>query len=165
MLKWFKECANVEEAKELYKKLCRKHHPDISGYDSTSTMQEINAEFKEAFNTLKNKHRANSKEQENNNTAAETPEEFMDIINALINCEGLEIQLVGCWIWLQGNTYPYKDIIKSLGFKWASRKKAWYFRREEDACRNRKNMSLDEIKSKYGCKTFGTASMPKLVTV
>ena len=72
-------------------------------------MQEINAEFKEAFNTLKNKHRANSKEQENNNTAAETPEEFMDIINALINCEGLEIQLVGCWIWLQGNTYPHQE--------------------------------------------------------
>lgn len=163
MMKWFKDCTNIEEVKELYKKLCRKHHPDVSGYDSTATMQEINAEFTEAFNALKNKHRTESKEQDNS-TADEAPEEFINIINTLINCEGLEIMLVGCWIWLEGNTYPYKDIIKSLGFKWASRKKAWYFRREEDACRSRKNISLEDIKSKYGCKTFGTVSMPKLAT-
>lgn len=162
-MKWFKDCTNIEEVKELYKKLCRKHHPDVSGYDSTATMQEINAEFTQAFNALKNKHRTENKEQDNS-PADEAPEEFMNIINALVNCDGLEIQLIGCWIWLEGNTYSYKDIIKSLGFRWASKKKAWYFRREEDACRSRKDTSLEEIKSRYGCKTFSTVSMPKLVT-
>lgn len=89
----------------------------------------------------------------------------MEIINGLIHCEGITISVVGSWIWLEGNTYPYKDTIKSLGFRWANAKKAWYFRNEKDACKSRKGLSLDEIKNKYGCQNFATASMPKLAAV
>lgn len=170
MLKWFKDCTNIEEAKELYKKLCREYHPDLNATDTTETMQSINAEFEKVFKALQNKHRADntdttSDSRENGAETTETPAEFMTIINTLVGCEGVKIELVGRWIWLTGNTYPYKDIIKGLGFRWANAKKAWYYRNEKDACKSRKKLSLDEIKNKYGCQSFATVVTPKLAMV
>ena len=152
MLKWFKDCTNIEDAKELYKKLCREYHPDLNSTDTTETMKSINAEFEKVF-------------KENGTETTETPAEFMEIINGLIHCEGVTISIVNRWIWLEGNTYQYKDIIKGLGFRYASKKKCWYWHTAEDTCKSRKNLSLDEIKNKYGCKSFATASMPKLAAV
>lgn len=170
MLKWFKDCTNIEEAKELYKKLCREFHPDLNESDTTETMKSINNEFEQVFKTLKNKHKESKADtttnsRENGAGTTETPAEFMHIINSLVSCEGLTIELVGRWIWLTGNTYQYKDVIKGLGFRYASKKKAWYWHSPEDSCRSRKGLSLDEIKSKYGCKSFATASMPKLAAI
>lgn len=169
MLKWFKDCKTIEDAKELYKKLCREYHPDLNENDTTETMKSINNEFETVFKTLKNKHRENNTDtttdSRENETTTETPAEFMTIINTLVGCEGLTIELVGRWIWVTGNTYPYKDIIKGLGFRYASKKKAWYWHTADDSCKSRKGLSLDEIKNKYGCKSFATASMPKLATV
>lgn len=170
MLKWFKDCKTIEDAKELYKKLCRTFHPDLNENDTTEAMQSINAEFEKVFKALQNKHRADNTDttadsRENGTETTETPAEFMEIINGLIHCEGVKIELVGRWIWLTGNTYQYKDIIKGLGFRYASKKKAWYWHSPEDACRSRKGLSLDEIKNKYGCQNFATASMPKLAAV
>lgn len=165
MMNWFKNCKSIEEAKELYKKLCRQYHPDMNDTDTTATMQQINEQFTRAFETLKNKHRAETQQDntaEQNTETAETATEFMQIINSLIHCEGLIIDLVGRWIWLTGNTYEHKDIIKSLGFRFASKKKAWYWHKLEDSCKSRKNLTLDEIKSKYGTQNFATISTPRI---
>lgn len=169
MLKWFKDCKTIEDAKELYKKLCREYHPDLNESDTTTDMQSINAEFEQVFKTLQNKYRTDNTDSttdsRENETTTETPAEFMHIINSLISCEGLTIELVGSWLWVTGNTYQHKDILKGLGFRYASKKKAWYWHSAEDSCRSRKSLSLDEIKSKYGCKSFATVSMPKLAAV
>ena len=158
-MKYFANCKTIESVKAEYKKLVKQYHPDIAGAEFTATMQEINAQFEIAFDKYKNIHESVSGEQytaEQNST--ETPAEFMEIINSLINCEGLNIELVGRWIWVNGNTYPYKDIIKSLGFKWANTKKSWYWHTAEDSTCNRKKMSLEQIKEKYGCTAFQTNS-------
>jgi hypothetical protein len=42
MYKYFENCASLEEAKSLYKKLARENHPDFGG--DTRTMQDINAD-------------------------------------------------------------------------------------------------------------------------
>lgn len=154
---YFNGCKSIEAVKATYKALVKQYHPDIAGAESTAIMQEINAQFEIAFNKYKNIHESaegNTYTAEQNST--ETPVEFMEIINSLINCEGLNIELVGRWIWVNGNTYPYKDIIKSLGFKWANTKKSWYWHTAEDSTSNRKKMSLEQIKEKYGCTAFQT---------
>lgn len=168
MLRWFNSCKTIEDVKKEYRKLCQEYHPDLHGIETEETMKQINAEYEIAFNCFKNVHETaedNTKTYTSSTDSTETAAEFMDIINGLIHCEGVEIDLVGRWIWLTGNTYQYKNIIKRLGFRYASKKKAWYWHTAEDACKSRKNSSLDEIKNKYGCKKFATASMPKLATV
>lgn len=38
----------------------------------------------------------------------------------------IEIELVGSWIWVSGNTYPVKEQLKEAGIFWAGKKKKWY---------------------------------------
>lgn len=168
MMKWFKTAHSIEEVKRIYRQLCKQYHPDLNEIDTTEIMKQINAEYERAFNHFKNIHESaedNSKTYTSSKETSETAAEFMVIINKLIVLEGLEIDLCGRWIWLTGNTFSYKDIIKGLGFWWASKKKAWYWHKDEDASRNHKEMSLDEIKQLHGCETFKAVSTPKLATV
>ena len=67
---------------------------------------------------------------------------------------------MGSWIWLSGETKIIKEKLKELNFKWASKKKMWYY--GEMKGRSQKEKSLDEIKSKYGCETVKTKSKRKL---
>lgn len=165
MFKWFNGVQSIEEVKRVYRKLCKEYHPDIHGSATEETMKAINSEYEQAFNRFKNIHENTEDSTKTYTSRTETAAEFMDIINALIKCDGVEIDLVGRWIWLTGNTYAYKDIIKGLGFMWASKKKAWYWHKAEDTCKSRKNTTLNEIKIKYGCESFKGVSAPRLATV
>lgn len=164
MLKWFKDCKTIEDVKRVYKTLAVKYHPDFNhDTDTTDTMQEINNEYETAFNIFKNIHTAQGDNAAENEAAetTETPDMFKDIINSLIHCDGVQIDIVGSWVWLTGNTFIHKDVIKSLGFKWASKKKAWYWHTDEYKSTHSK-MTLDEIKTKYGCQNVKTHAQPKL---
>lgn len=168
MLKWFKECQCIEDVKKLYKKLCKQYHPDLNKDDTTEIMKQINSQYETAFNRFKNIHESTDDKTKTYTASKETSEtaaEFMVIINKLIVLDGVQIDLINRWIWLSGNTYPYKDTIKSLGFKWCSNKKMWAWHKAEDATHSRSKMTIDEIKNKYGCETFKGASAPRLATI
>ena len=40
-----------------------------------------------------------------------------------IKDEEITKELVGEWIWVGGYTWPHRETLKKLGFKWASKKK------------------------------------------
>lgn len=176
MFKWFNDCKTIDDVKATYRKLCFQYHPDIAGDGAEKTMKEINAEYEKAFERYKHIHASHGDESsakgktssdENNAekryyNADETPEMFRDIINGLIHCDGVNIDLVGSWVWLTGNTYAHKDTIKALGFKWANKKQAWYWHSGEYIKRRNSKMTLDEIKNKYGCQSVKTISQLKL---
>ncbi len=164
MLKWFKDCKTIEDVKRVYKTLAVKYHPDFNhDTDTTDTMQEINNEYETAFNIFKSIHAAQNGDTDANKATetTETPDMFKDIINSLIHCDGVQIDIVGSWVWLTGNTFVHKDVIKPLGFKWASKKKAWYWHSDEYKSTHSK-MTLDEIKTKYGCQNVKTYAQAKL---
>jgi hypothetical protein len=82
-------------------------------------------------------------------------EKYMSAVNAVINIEGIFIEVVGTWIWITGNTKPNKTELSAAGFLWASLKKAWYFRTEENKVKSyKKGQTLDDIKNKYGAQTI-----------
>jgi hypothetical protein len=118
------------------------HHPDKGG--DTATMQEINNEYDEI---QKNPLFDFAKESE------EDQEDFIrypEIINKIIGLEGLIIELIGNWIWISGNTYPHRGILKQIGFYFAPKKVMWYYRPSEFKSVNRSPKSIDEIRVKYG---------------
>ena len=165
MLKWFKTAHTLEDVKHSYRTLCKQYHPDLHGAATEEIMKEINAEYERAFNHYKNIHadtEGNTYTAETDST--ETPEEFRKIIESLISCDGLTIELVGKWIWCAGNTYSYREILKSLHFMFSKNKKAWYWHRPEDGTRNHKKMTLDEIKDLYGCTEFKTQHAARITT-
>lgn len=135
----FRCVEGINEAKKIYKKLAKKLHPDVGGSEE---------EFK-ALNTIYT-HLIEHKIYFTNEIKIDV--ELEKIISLILHFENITIELVGSWIWVSGDTKEIKEKLKELGFKWASKKKMWYY--GEMKGRNHKEKSLDEIKSKYGCETL-----------
>lgn len=150
-MKYFANIKTLEELKKEYKKLALENHPDRGG--DVEVMKAINAEYDIMFNKVKDIH-VNAKGETYTKENTETPSEFKDIIDKLIRMEGLEIEIIGCFIWLSGNTKAHKDNIKALGFKWHSTKKMWYKAPEDYRKKSKKKYSIEEIRDMYG--TSGT---------
>lgn len=53
-----------------------------------------------------------------------------------------------------------KDKLKELGFKWASKKKMWFY--GEMKGRNPQEKSMEEIKGKYGSETLKSDKKEKI---
>lgn len=113
------------------------YHPDKGG--DTEKMQALNAAYTEALKAT---------DPEFN---LEIEEELMEKLKAITTLEGLEIELLGKWIWVTGNTKGHKETLKANGFLFSGKKKAWYFRRQEDKkWYSKGENTLDQIKEKYG---------------
>lgn len=115
-------------------------------------MRKLLNTFKHVFN-----NRAENAKKQN----TETPEGFRDIINILIKLDGLEIEICGTWLWLSGNTYIYRDIIKELNFRWNKGKKKWCF--YNDISINNKDVkrskTMEQIRAKYGSEVIESKSI------
>jgi len=149
--------STIEELKALYRKLALKYHPDLGG--NTADMQAINNEYDCLFDEVKS-FRRNAKGEVYEKETAEAPEHFRYIINALIKLkmESVLIELIGSFLWLSGNTKPYKDEIKELGFKWSQNKSSWYLAPDGYRKRSRKDYSMNDIRNMYGSANVQTNS-------
>ena len=143
---YFKNVTNLEDLKKQYRKLAMEFHPDRGG--SEEVMQKINSEYERLFAELK--------------TAEDMEDDFRAIIDALLNFD-LTIEIIGTWIWVSGDTFAVKAQLKELGFKWASKKKAWYWHPGEYVKMHKKNFTLDEIKNMHGSQTLKTSSKKLLL--
>lgn len=151
---YFKDINTLEELRKQYKELLKKYHPDNGG--SVAVMQEVNAEYDKLFKVLKDRH-----ERNNDTTAGQTEynknmydwendKALREVLSKIINFNGIEILICGQWIWVDGNTYPYKKELKEIGFKWASQKKKWYFHTDTFRKKGKKVLSMEEIQDYYG---------------
>lgn len=132
-----KEYKNLEELKKDYRRLVKKYHPDINE-NGLEIMKIVNNEYEELFDIL--------------NTTKEKATDFMDIINNIINLE-LEIEIVGTWIWVYGDTYDHKETLKENGLKWAKKKKKWYYNPDKSYKKfGKREYSYNEIKGMYKSK-------------
>lgn len=147
-MKYFTNCKNLEELKKEYRRLAVANHPDHGG--DVAVMQQINAEYARAFEKLKAAHNVTADDE---HKVTETPQEFVEIVDTISGLDGLDIEICGSWIWISGNTYAHKDVLRAAGCKWSAPKKMWYWRHGEAATRHhRGDMTIDDIRRKYGTK-------------
>lgn len=160
--KYFSKVRYAEDGKNLYRELCKKYHPDNPTGDA-EILKAVNVEFEKWWSEHKHHHKpAEGANCDNSSTASgsdrkeykdftdESIKFFMNIIQNLVTIPDIEIEIVGTWIWLSGNTYPVKDIIKSLGFRWSKGKSRWYWTNEPFEKRHYKHKSMDAIRATYG---------------
>lgn len=159
---YFSECKTLDEAKKLYKELARANHPDIGG--DLRTMQEINAQFSqfqarsatnEARDRQRTAHAEGKKSAADYHDLDEIEKQLFDVINFAVNLDGVEVELMGLWVWLTGNTKAHKETFKAWNeahLKWSPKKTAWYFAGVPTF--NRKDTTLDEIRETYGSQKF-----------
>lgn len=151
---FFPDVTTIEDLKLAYRKLAMKFHPDRGG--STEMMQMLNKEYE--FLTAKILSGSNFTQSERDFEANESVK-YRDIINAIVNLAGLEIEVCSSWVWVSGNTYAHKDILKANGFYFASKKRMWYYRPAEQKTSNHgKTFEIGEIRVKYGSQRVASTA-------
>lgn len=134
-MRFFQSVTTLEELKKQYKKLAKKYHPDLGG--KHEDFIQMKNEYDRLFERL--------------NKEDEKVGEYQDIIDALIKFD-IEIEIIGTWIWIQGDTKPIRKELKELGFKWAPKKKAWFWHDGKYKKNHSKEFSLDEIRNMHEVK-------------
>lgn len=159
---YFRNINDLQELRKQYKELLKAYHPDNAN-GSTEKCQEINAEYDRLFKVLKNKHE--SKQTSTDGAKAdfnnykydfEADEALRNILQKIIHFAGITIDIVGCYIWIDGNSYPYKDVLKEIGFRWSGQRKKWYWTNSEYKRHSNKKMSYEDIQNKYGSTEIRT---------
>lgn len=157
-MKYFKDVNTLETLRKEYKELLKKYHPDNAN-GSTEATQEINAEYDKLFKTLKDRHStatadrtANSNKSNINNMKYDFTEDakLREILQKIVGFNGIDIEIIGSWIWVSGNTYLFKNELKANGFKWASNKRMWYWHSDNYQKKSRKSLSMEDIRDYYG---------------
>lgn len=156
MNKYFKDVNTLEQLRKQYKNLLKKHHPDNGG--SEEAAKEINTEYEQLFKILKDKHDSRQQDNASGNESEysknmydwENDKAIREMLEKIINFEGVEIEIIGQWIWVSGNTYAHRKQLKELGFKYASKKKMWYWKSETYQKKSHKTLSMDDIRNYYG---------------
>ena len=157
-MKYFQNCKTVDDVKKTYRQLARELHPDNLATGNAEAFKSMQSEYETAFNRLKNVHDGKDGKTYYKETA-ETADMFRDIIDRIIHITNCTIEIVGSWIWVTGETYNSKKVLSEAGFRWASKKKAWYWHSPEDDCTRGGKKSLDEIKEKYGFTSVKTEAL------
>ena len=132
-----------DSLKAAYRTACKRYHPDHNP-DGLELMKLVNL-ANEFLTKNMNKW---AFDQCNNDTPL--TEKMQELFNQIKHFIGIKSELCGTWLWLSGETWRYKKELKEYGFKWASKKKQWYWSPGGFRKHGKKVLSMNEIRSKYG---------------
>lgn len=156
MSKYFKDVQTLEQLRKQYKELLKMYHPDNAN-GSEEITKAINTEYERLFKVLKNRHdtaqdSANGQQSSyaDNMYDWENDKALREVLNKIIGFNGITIEIIGAWLWIGGNTYQHKKELKEYGFKYASKKKMWYYHTEAYRKTSKKKLSIDDIRNYYG---------------
>jgi len=161
MKQYFTDCTTLDSAKNLFRKLSFKLHPDTSGSD---TAQEFIKMFKQ-FKTFKPvaEHARKDDDKFNHDLFYNIVKQFEGLNNTLIS-------FVGSFIWLEdaegheGATKEQKEYIKKIIIegmnrpRFAFKRKKWYYSPEGYKQKFNSRKSFEELKSTWGHKTYNAGS-------
>ena len=152
---YFDSINDLDTLKTMFRQLAIKFHPDKNPgqeQEMTVIMQQINVEYEQAMKRIL---RSGGRSEDQVEEEIELDARIREMIQRIVHLEGIDIELVGSWLWVGGNTFNNRHQLKEAGFLFASKKKAWFWRADEDkARRNRREMSMDDIRNLHGSKTI-----------
>lgn len=137
----------IESLRKHFKRNCKKYHSDLGGDDKIFIA--MNNEYMLIFEYIETYINKVTDDQLFNNLNIELSLKI--VLNELIKLDNIEIEIVGSWLWVSGDTKQYKEIFKNLHLRWSNPKKCWYyFNNIENSKKIRAfAKNLDEIRSKY----------------
>lgn len=154
------QLSSLEELKKAYRKLCLKYHPDIcksvSKAEAEEIMKQINAEYSTAAEVIKRRAQAGGNVNEKDaHESAESLMKFADLINQFVVFDDLNIEIIGVWLWVSGQTFKHKSELLAAGFRWSKQRKMWYWHAPQDgpAFHRKSKMSTSEMRLAFGSTT------------
>jgi hypothetical protein len=148
---------DIDQLKKEYFKLAKLYHPDAGG--TKEQFQELQNEYEKLLKNIINGSSLSSEQKKNE---FEIDKAIRDIIDSIISLQGINIELVGKWLWISGNTYAVKNELKKAGLIYIKKDNTPYWVYKGSMSRGKGNLSIDEIKQKYGSRVIETRQMPKI---
>lgn len=155
-IQYFTNCKTIDEAKNLFKKLCFKLHPDHNKSDTAhSEFINMRAEY-DSFKPSEGRER-------NENDKAD---KLYNIVKQFEGLQNVLISFVGSFIWLEdephaiGATRSQKEEIKKIlleGYnlpRFAFKRKKWYYSPEGYKQKFSSTKTFNELKNTWGAKTY-----------
>lgn len=140
----------LESLKKAYRSWSKKLHPDLGG--STEEMQILNNEFDYIITNRLFGSFASDKDSKTTTFSSDLAE----IIRRIIHIEDITIEIIGCWPWVYGNTFPHKDELKAAGFHFSRQKKMWYY--QMTPVFNKRKNTADDLRQMWGSEIVKTPS-------
>ena len=163
-MKHFSSVTSLDELKLQYKKLAFKNHPDRGG--KTEVMQEINSEYEQLLNRIINEASKDQYQDSSENGRgfwssrsehSEVEKKVKQAIDAIINLDGLDIEIIGVWVWVSGDTKPHKETLKEASFVWNRVQAKWVFIGKKSNGRGK--MTLDQMRDLHGSQKIKKTRM------
>ncbi|MGZ5018258.1 MAG: J domain-containing protein [Methylobacter sp.] len=117
--------ADQETIQAAYRKACIKYRPNRN-QAGLEMIKAVNAAYRLLKETAYDGVEHPIQEEVNSDYG----DLLNDAMNAVIGLDGVNIKVRGAWAWLSGNTKEHKEAIKTAGYRWATKKAAWYFSSE-----------------------------------
>ena len=152
MLKFFESVTTLTELRKEYRRLAFIYHPDKGG--DTVLMQILNDQYERLSEKLIKGNvdfSEGRKEYE-----MQVSEEIREMLNRIMFLNGVDIEVIGGWIWITGNTFAVRTTLKSLGFMFSHPKIAWYWHKGEYRKKSGKIQSMDEMRDFWGSQKVET---------
>ncbi|MBN1187336.1 MAG: hypothetical protein JXB49_33975 [Bacteroidales bacterium] len=133
-------CSSKGEIQLRYDELCKLYEGQVE------MLKSIRAEYSSLMAELDHKKPAEAVKER------ASISETIKALQEKVNSEGLHLEICGTWLWVTGKTFPVKDTLKDLGFRFSANKLCWYYRQDEHRSSNQKPVPFELIKEKYGSK-------------
>ncbi len=143
-MRFFQEVTDLKELKKQYRKLAMEFHPDRGGNEEDFIL------LKEEYDALYNQLSKDSRSKDS----------YPEVIDSLMKYN-VDIEIIGSWVWVTGQTYQIRKELKELGFQWAAKKKAWFWHEGDYVKKHKKNFSLDEIREMHDTEIVKKRHQPK----
>lgn len=117
----FATCQTLEELKAMYLNEFEAHK------DSREVIAELARAWGKHFDDVKCLHVNKSGKiySTENRDKHEAVSDFPMLVELVSGLGGIEISIEGTWTWITGNTKQHKEALKSLGFRWSPKRRAW----------------------------------------
>ena len=151
---------DIDSLKKQYFKLAKKYHPDAGG--TTVQFQELQKEYEKLLAAIL---KGSTFTQEQKDNEIELDKQMRIIIDILAGFEDVQIELIGKWLWMTGDSLWSKTIrpaIKQAGAEPRKKNNVWYFVYKGVESKSRGGMDINDIRSKYGSEKIDVKSFKKL---
>lgn len=138
----FSGCKTPSEVEQRYEELLQVFKSGNG--ESKEIIAAINDQYSELVAALKK-----ASQVEANKEKATVSEKIKELQNS-VDTKGLHLEVCGTWLWVTGQTYPIRNTLKNLGFRYSSNKLSYYYRQEDYRSSTQKPIPMDLIREKFG---------------
>ena len=141
MKRYFDNVSTLEELRSQYKKLLKQYRPNTKNGSEEAT-KAISVEYEALFKRLKYVHDTRHTDTADGKESAYN---------------------VHMYDWENDVAYSCHKELNAMGFKYAGKKKAWYFHTEAFRKKSHKVISLDDSRKYYGSSKVHIADNKDLI--